>query len=94
MHVRIVRAQAQPGQTDEFVRRWKEHVAPRVSAAPGFRHVYLSGDRATGQVVGVGLWDAKPGEAADQAVREFGQKVQDIMAGPPAVEDYEVLAEA
>jgi heme-degrading monooxygenase HmoA len=91
MHVRIVRAQTRPGQADELARRWKEGIAPRLKSAPGFRAVYLAADRAADRLAGVSVWDAKPGAEMDQAVRAFGEQVQDILAGPPAIEDYEVL---
>ena len=94
MYIRIVRGQPQPGQVDEVARRWEEHLAPRLRGLPGFRHGYFTGDRAADRVAGVTVWDERPGEAADQAMREFRQQVQDITTGPPAVEDYEVLAEA
>jgi heme-degrading monooxygenase HmoA len=91
MHVRIVRAQTQPGQAEELARRWKEHIAPQLNGAAGFRTVHLAVDRAANRVVGVSVWDAKPDAAMDQAVREFGQTIQDILTGPPVIEDYEVL---
>ena len=94
MYIRIVRGQPQPGQVDEVARRWQEHLAPRLAGLPGFRHGYFTGDRAANRVVGVTVWDDKPGEAADQALREFGQRLQDITTGPPTMEDNEVLAEA
>ena len=94
MYVRIVRGQPQPGQAEEVARRWKEHLAPRLRGIPGFRAAYFVGDREANMGVGVSIWDDKPGEALDQAMREFRQRVQDIAAGPPDIEDYEVLAEA
>jgi heme-degrading monooxygenase HmoA len=94
MYVRIVRGQPQPGQAEELARRWKEYVAPRLGSAPGFRHAYLAVERESNRIAGVSIWDAKPGEAVDQAMREFRQQVQDITGGPPVIEDYEVLAEA
>ncbi|MBA2276879.1 MAG: antibiotic biosynthesis monooxygenase [Chloroflexia bacterium] len=94
MYVRIVRGQPQPEQAEELARRWKEYAAPRLNSAPGFRHGYLSVERTTNRVAGVTVWDNKPGEAVDQTMREFGQQVQDIIAVPPVIEDYEVLAEA
>ena len=94
MYVRIVRAQPRPGQVDELARRWQEHLAPRLGSLPGFRHGYFTGDRAANRAAGVTVWDDRPGEAADQVVREFSERVQDIMAGPPTIEDNEVLAEA
>ena len=94
MYIRIVRGLPQPGQVDEVARRWKEHLATRLGSTPGFRHAYISGDREASRIAAVSVWDGKPGEAADQTMREFRQRVQDITVGPPAMEDNEVLAEA
>jgi heme-degrading monooxygenase HmoA len=93
MYIRIVRGQPQPGQVDEVARRWKEHLGPRLGSIPGFRHAYFSGDREANRITTVSVWDDKPGEAVDQAMREFRQRVQDISVGPPTIEDNEVLAE-
>ena len=94
MYIRIVHGQPKPGQVDETARRWKEFLAPQLRSIPGFRHGYFTGDREANRVAGVTIWDAKPGEAADEAMRGFRNQVQDITAGPPVIEDNEVLAEA
>ena len=94
MYLRIVRGQPQPGQAEELARRWKEYAAPRLKSVPGFRHGYLSVERATNRVAGVTIWDTQPDQAADQVMQGFRDQIQDITGGPPEVEDYEVLAEA
>ena len=94
MYVRIVRGHPQPGQVGEVARRWKEVLAPRMRSIPGFRAAYFVGDREANKGLGVSIWDDKPGESLDQAMRELRQRVQDISLGPPTIEDYEVLAEA
>ncbi len=94
MYVRIVRGNPQPGQAEEVARRWKEHLAPRLRELPGFRAAYFVGDRAANKGLGVSIWDELPGEALDQAMRGFRERVQDISLGPPTIEDLEVLAEA
>ncbi len=95
MLIRTTTAQTRPGQIDEFARRWREHVAPRVPEMPGLRRVYLCGNRDTNTVMTVHLWDNPP----DQAAREihdrlrFRDQVRDIMSGEPVVEEFEVLAQ-
>ena len=93
MYIRIVRGQPQPGQVDEVARRWKEHLGSRLGTIPGFRHAYFLGDREANRVAGISIWESKPGAALDEAMGQFRQRVQDITAGPPTMEDYEVLAE-
>ncbi len=94
MYIRIVRGQPRPGQADEAARRWKEHLAPQLRRNPGFRAPYFIGDREVNKVGGVSIWDDKPGDPVDGAMREFRQRLQDITIGPPTIEDYEVLTEA
>ncbi len=93
MYIRIIRGQTQPGQVEEVARRWQELVAPHMGSRPGFRHVSFGGDPATNQTVSVSVWHSKPGPELDQSVQEFVRQVQDLVASPPVIEMYEVLAE-
>ena len=93
MYIRLVRGQPQPGQLDELARRWKEHVGARFGSLPGFRHAYFVGDREVNRVVGISVWERHPGAALDEVMTQFRQQAQDLVAGPPTIEDYEVLAE-
>ncbi len=94
MYIRIVRNQLQPGQADELVRRWKEHLAPRLRELPHFREGYMSVDRTANRIAGVTLWDAEPGSVADELAHGFRQQVGDLMTGPPEFETYEVVEQA
>ena len=94
MYVRLVHPQPRPGQAEEYARRWKEILAPRARALPGFRAAYFAGDRTTNRVRAMFVWDHEPGEALDRAMDEFRQHCRDITTGPAEREDYEVLAEA
>jgi hypothetical protein len=93
MHLRIARGSIQPGQVDAFAKRWKEGIGSQLKSVPGFRQGYLSGNRAANTVVGVTLWDTPPDAAMDQRIQTFVQQVGDLITGPPAIEDYEVLVE-
>ena len=94
MYMRIVRGQVQPGQLDEMSRRWQDGIGARLSSEPGFRHGYFAGDRATNTTLGVTVWDQKPDEESmTQRMNNFRSQIQDILAGPPTVEEYEVLNE-
>jgi hypothetical protein len=68
-------------------------MTPRLRELPGFRQGYMSVDRTANRIAGVTLWDNDPGEASDKLVQDFRPQVQDIVAGPPQIETYEVLAE-
>lgn len=95
MLVRMTTAQTQPGQIDEFVRRWLELVAPRVPEMSGLRHIYLCGNRDTNTVMTIHLWDNPPDRVAHEIHdrQRFRDHVRDILAsGESAVEEYEGLA--
>ena len=97
MYVRTVKARTQPGQVDELARRWAEFFGEvRRSGPPGPRPraAYLAGDRAGNATLNVTTWDELPDDAmVAPLMREFGERVRDLVTGPPEVETYEVLAE-
>jgi hypothetical protein len=95
MLVRTTKAQTQPGQIDEFVRRWREQIVPHVPEMPELRSVYLCGDRGTNTIMAIYLWDTPPDQAAYDIHRghRFRDHVRDILAdGDQDSEEYEVLA--
>jgi heme-degrading monooxygenase HmoA len=95
MWVRTIKAQTQPGQVDEFVRRWREYVAPHVPEMAGLRSVYLCGNRDADSVMTIHLWDALPDQASHEIhdrVR-FRDQVRDLLGTDLVAEEYEVLAQ-
>ncbi len=94
MWVRTTKAQTQPGQIDEFVRRWLEQVAPRIPETSGLHGVYLCGNRDTNTVMSVHIWDNPPDQAAHEIHdrQRFRDQVRDILSADPVAEEYEVLA--
>lgn len=95
MWLRTTKAQIQPGQIDEFARRWRELVAPHIPEIPGLRSVYLCGNRDTNTVMTIHLWDNCPDQAAHEIhdKARFRDRVRDILASvEPVAEEYEVLA--
>ena len=95
MFMRIVRSTPKPGQHDEFAKRWKAHFGPMIKQNPKVRHAYVGYDADANTVVAVTVWDERPEDAVLHAgAEEFRPKVQDLMAGPPVFEAYDVLANA
>jgi hypothetical protein len=45
MYLRIVKWTTQPGQVDEFARRWEVFSRSHLTGMPGFRHGHFAGDR-------------------------------------------------
>jgi heme-degrading monooxygenase HmoA len=94
MYLRIVRGTVQAGQLDEFARRWETNVGAQLKQTPGFRHAYSTGNRQTNALVGVTIWETLPdAETTNRIMQSFRPLVADITAGPPTIEDYEVLVE-
>lgn len=96
MWVRTTTAQVEPGHLDEFVRQWREYVAPHAPEIPGLRTVFLCGNRDTDTVLAIHLWDTLPGEPAHDTHdrHQFRDHVRDILvSGEPLVAEYEVLAQ-
>jgi heme-degrading monooxygenase HmoA len=96
MQVRTTTARVQPGQLDEFARRWRDIVAAHVPEVPGLRGAYLCGNRDSDTVMAIHLWESPPAAAA-HAIHDrqrFRDQVQDLLAGgEPVVAAYEVLAQ-
>jgi heme-degrading monooxygenase HmoA len=93
MYMRVVRNALQPGQIDEFTRRWETYFPSRYTAMSGFRHAYLGHDLAGNAILAVTVWDAKPDEAEIAThVAEFRPMVADISSGPPSFEEYDLVS--
>ena len=61
---------------------------------PGLRHTDFTVDRATATVVSVSIWDTEPDQARMQPlIDDFISQVSDLVAVPPVVTGYEVLAD-
>jgi heme-degrading monooxygenase HmoA len=95
MLVRTTKAQTQPGQVDEFARRWREHVVPHVPQMAGLRSVFLCGNRDANSVMTIHLWDTPPDQASHEIhdrVR-FRDQVRDLLSGEPVAEEFEILVQ-
>jgi heme-degrading monooxygenase HmoA len=94
MYLRIVKWTTQPGQVHEFARRWEVFSRSHLTAMPGFRHGHFAGDRRGTATAAVTVWDTRPGQGeTDHLLERCGEQVIDIVAGPPTIEEYEILVE-
>lgn len=95
MLIRTTKVQVQSGKIDEFVRQWRELIAPRMPEMSGLRRVYLCGNRDTNTVMTLHLWDTPPDQAA-RGIHDklrFREQVRDLLAGgDPETEEYEIVA--
>jgi len=60
MSMRIVRAQAPAGRADAMAQTWEAFSPERLRAQPGFSHVHVDIDRATGATATVTVVDERP----------------------------------
>ncbi len=94
MHMRIFRAQAQPGTVDELAKRMQEFLDTTLRGTSGLEHLYCGGDRSSNQVSVVSLWDSEQSMTeASPKVQAFAGQVRDLLAEQPTVVGYEVLVQ-
>jgi hypothetical protein len=84
MYVRIVRAQAPPGQVEELARRWQAFWGTQMPKIPGFRHAHFAAGPETNATISISVWEKRPDQATMEPLMEqFRTQVADISAGPP-----------
>ena len=94
MHIRIVRAQAHPGQVEEVARRWQTYWGAQMPQIPGFRHAHFAAGPEPNTIVSLSVWEQRPDPATmEPLMHEFQAQVNDVATGPPAIEEYETLAD-
>ena len=95
MYMRIVRNALQPGQFEEFTRRWEAYFPARYTQMAGFQRAYLGYDAATNGIVAITLWDARPDPAMIAThVAEFRPQVADLSSGPPTFDEFDIVVTA
>ena len=94
MYIRLVRAQAHPGQVAEVARRWQDFWGAQMPQVPGFRHAHFASGPETDVILSISVWDQRPDQATmEPLMQQFQAKVNDVSTGPPVVEEYETLAD-
>ena len=92
MFARMTTLEGPPDQVDEGLRYVREQVLPFMQQQEGFKGFIALGDRQSGKVIGVSLWESEQAmhaseEAGDRARSDSAQAVGASVAG---VERYEV----
>src|SRR3712207_3156679 len=86
--LRLVRAQAQPGQVEAVARRWQDFWGAQMPQIPGFRHAYFAAGREADAIVSISIWERKPDQATmEPLMQQFQAQVRDVSASPPTVEE-------
>ncbi|MGM0403918.1 MAG: antibiotic biosynthesis monooxygenase family protein [Thermodesulfobacteriota bacterium] len=93
MYARAVNVQFQPGKMDEATRIVKDTIVPVLHGQKGFKGQFLLTQRDTGKAISINLWETEADLTAFESgphYRELMGKLADVLAGPPAGEQYEV----
>jgi heme-degrading monooxygenase HmoA len=87
----------QPGKIEEAVGLCRDVGAAVVKKQQGFKAVYYLRGSDPNKLVVVGLWETKANSEAWQNSEDYQEwrgKLSGVVAGPPAVEVYEVVVQA
>ena len=92
MFARVTTLEGPPEQMDEPLRHVRERVLPRIQQHDGYNGFIALGDRQSGKVLGITLWESKQAlrsteEEANRLRAETAEAVGEAIVG---VESYEV----
>jgi heme-degrading monooxygenase HmoA len=86
MYARMTTLQVAPEQLDEVGRRFQMDAMPALEKIEGFRGLYIMADRASGKVIGIGLWETEAAmEASSAAVTALGAQALAGAGDPSSV---------
>ena len=97
MYVRAGTGQIQPGKMQEAIQIASDSVVPAAKAQKGFQGIYFMTDAASGKFLALSIWETEADmidSENDGFSREQFAKIGALMAGPPAMEHYELSVEA
>jgi heme-degrading monooxygenase HmoA len=92
MYARLTTLEGPPDRIDDAIRYTQEQVLPQLQQMDGFKGFIALGDRQSGKVRGVALWESEEAlRATDEAASRLRGGVADATGGRVAdVEQYEV----
>ena len=95
MHARLMTSQLQLDKLEEASQLYRESILPEVRQLPGFKGRMVLGDRSTGKVITLTLWESEADARASGEGSAFMQatvaQFAPFYAAPPVIEIYEVL---
>ena len=91
MYARLTTLEGPPDRIDDAIRSTQEQVLPQLQQMDGFKGFIALGDRQSGKVRGVALWESEEAlRATDEAASRLRGGVADATGGRVAdVEQYE-----
>lgn len=92
MFARASTLEGPPDQLDEGLRYVREQVLPLLQQQDGFKGFIAFGDRQSGKLIGVSLWESEQAMRASEEVgdRTRGESAEAVGATVAGVERYEV----
>jgi len=96
MHARITRLQAPTDRVDDGIAMTNAEVIPALKAIEGFAGAYFLGNRETGMLMSIVLWDTEEHmrRSEETADRIRGEAARSSQGTIQDVERYEVVAQA
>ncbi len=93
MHARVTTLEGSPDKMDDATRHLQEQVLPQLQQMDGFKGFVALGDRQSGKLLGVALWESEEAlRATEEAVSSVRSEAAEAADGSVAgVEQYEVI---
>ncbi len=92
MHARVTTLEGPPDKLDDATRHVQEQLIPQLQQIDGYKGFIALGDRQSGKLLGVVLWESEEAMRASEeaANRLRGESAQTAGAQVAGVERYEV----
>ena len=94
MHARGVAVPVDPNKLEEMLQIWQDSVMPAAKSQQGFQGNLLLGDRTTGSVMSISLWDSEADMMAGEQSGYYQDqvaKLSSMFTAQPDMKHYEVL---
>jgi hypothetical protein len=92
MYARVTTLGASPDRVDDATRHVRDQVLPQLQQQEGFKWLITLGDRQSGKVLGIALWESEEALRATEetAARLRGGTPEATGAAVAGAENYEV----
>ncbi|MDQ3428684.1 MAG: hypothetical protein M3479_01905 [Actinomycetota bacterium] len=92
MHARVTNLEGPPDKIDQATRHVREHLLPQLQQQDGFKGFISLGDRQSGKILGVVLWESEEAlrTSEEMASRLRGGAAEATGATVAGVDRYEV----
>ena len=93
MEARVLTYEIPPAKLADAVRAWEEKVMPALRGQAGFGGGLLLTNQDSGKTLAISMWEADADRETYEASGEFKAllaDVEQVIAGPPSIEHYDV----